>query len=397
MIRMLIVGYCFGLRSERRLCEEVHLNLAYRWFCRLGIEDRVPDHSTFSKARHGRFRASDLFRQLFESTVVRCMAEGLVQGEGFATDASLIRADASRKRAASGDEEIDWSDPALASRPVAEYLDAVELQNRPPKTLSLTDPGARWTSAMGGPAYFAWSANYLVDIGAAVIVDVEPTEAIRNAEVDGTKLMIDRTEARFGLKPKRLIGDTAYGTAEMLAWIVDEKGIAPHVPLWEKGERDDGTFGRSDFVFDQTSNSYRCPGGKALKQYRRNFKRPRSGVTKAQTRIYRASQFDCGVCALKPKCCPGQPMRRVSRSVHEAARDVVRRLEGTPAYQQSRNDRKKVEMLFAHLKRIMKLDRLRLRGPSGVRDEFLLAATAQNLRKLAKLVPEPGPPRVACT
>jgi hypothetical protein len=228
-----------------------------------------------------------------------------------------------------------------------------------------------------------------------VIVDVEPTEAIRNAEVDGTKLMIDRTEARFGLKPRRLIGDTAYGTAEMLAWIVEDKAIEPHVSLWEKGERGDGTFGRSDFVFDQALNSYRCPGGKLLKQYRRNFTRPRSGVTKAQTRIYRASQFDGRDCALKPRCCPGQPMRKVSRSVHEAVRDVVRRLEGTPAYRQSRNDRKKVEMLFAHLKRIMKLDRLRLHGPSGARDEFLLAATAQNLRKLAKLVPEPGPPRTS--
>jgi transposase len=395
MIRMLLVGYCFAIRSERRLCEEVHLNLAYRWFCRLGIEDRVPDHSTFSKARHGRFRESNLFRKLFEATVVRCMAEGLVRGEGFATDASLIRADASRKRSAAWDEDIDWSDPAVASRPVAEYLDAVDLENALPKTISLTDPGARWTAAMGGPAYFAWSANYLIDVQAAVIVDVEPTTALRNAEVDGTKLMIDRTEARFGLKPRRLIGDTAYGTAEMLGWIVEERAIEPHVSLWEKGERDDGTFRRSDFVFDPASNSYSCPGGKLLKQYRRNFKRQRSGVTKAKTRIYRASQFDCADCALKAKCCPGQPMRKVPRSVHEAARDVVRRLEGTPAYRRSRDERKKVEMLFAHLKTIMKLDRLRLRGPSGARDEFLLAATAQNLRKLAKLVPEPGPPRAS--
>ena len=396
MIRMLIVGYCFGIRSERRLCEEVHLNLAYRWFCRLGLEDRVPDHSTFSKARHGRFRESDLFRKLFEATVLRCMAEGLVRGEGFATDASIIRADASRKRVASGDEAIDWSDPAIASRPVAEYLDAVDLQNAPPKTISLTDPGARWTAAMGGPAYFAWSTNYLIDVQAAVIVDVEPTTAIRNAEVDSTRLMIERTEARFGLKPQRLIGDTAYGTAEMLGWMVEEKAIEPHVSLWEKGERDDGTFRRSDFIFDEVSNSYSCPGGKLLKQYRRNFKRQRSDVTKAKTRIYRASQFDCAACALKPKCCPSQPMRKVPRSVHEAARDVVRRLKETPEYQQSRDERKKVEMLFAHLKRIMKLDRLRLRGPTGARDEFLLAATAQNLRKLAKLVPKPSPPCASC-
>lgn len=89
MIRMLIVGYCMGIRSERRLCEEVHLNLAYRWFCRLGLNGTVPDHSTFSKNRHGRFRDSDLLRRLFETTVARCMAEGLVGGEGFAVDASM--------------------------------------------------------------------------------------------------------------------------------------------------------------------------------------------------------------------------------------------------------------------------------------------------------------------
>jgi len=187
------------------------------------------------------------------------------------------------------------------------------------------------------------------------------------------------------------------GMAEMLGWMVEEKAIEPHFSLWEKGERDDGTFRRSEFVFDAASNSYRCPGGKLLKQYRRNFKRQRSGVTKAKTRIYRASQFDCGACALKAKCWPGQPMRKVPRSLHEAARDVVRRLKETPEYQRSRDERKKVEMLFTHLMRIMKLDPLRLRGPSGVRDEFLLAATAQTLRKLAKLVPEPGPPGVSCT
>ena len=230
-----------------------------------------------------------------------------------------------------------------------------------------------------------------------MIVDVEPTTALRNAEVDSTKLMIDRTEVRFGLKPQRLIGDTAYGTSEMLGWIVERKAIEPHVSLWEKGEQDDGTFRRSDFVFDEASNSYSCPGGKLLKQYRRNFTKPRTGVTKAGTRIYRASQFDCAACALKPKCCPGQPRRKVPRSVNEAARDVVRRLKETPEYQKSRDDRKKVEMLFAHLKRVMKLERLRLRGPNGARDEFLLAAATQNLRKLAKLVPDPGPMGAQCT
>ncbi len=123
MIRMLIVGYCFGIRSERRLCEEVHLNLAYRWFCRLGLDGDVPDHSTFSKNRHGRFRDSDLLRELFETTVARCIAEGLVGGEGFAVDASLIKADANRQRSVPGSEGL----PAdAASHAVREYLEVLD-------------------------------------------------------------------------------------------------------------------------------------------------------------------------------------------------------------------------------------------------------------------------------
>ena len=220
MIRMLIVGYCFGIRSERRLCDEVHLNLAYRWFCRLGLDGDVPDHSTFSKNRHGRFRESDLLRKLFETVVARCMKEGIVGGEAFAVDASIIVADAHRRR------------------------------------------------------------------GVAKIEDLDPT-----------------------------------------------------------------------------SN--------------------RAG--------YFASKRDCEACALKPTCCPNAPARKIARSVHEAARDKARAIAKTEAYAVSRRQRKKVEMLFAHLKRILRLDRLRLRGPSGAKDEFLLAATAQNLRKLAKIIPLPAP------
>jgi transposase len=394
MIRMLLIGYCYGIRSERRLCEDVHLNLAYRWFCRLNLEDSVPDHSTFSKNRHGRFREADILRHVFETTVQTCMDAGLVGGEGFAADASIIRADANRQNSVPGGDDHDWTDGTGGegpSRPVREYLAALDLDAVPPKEISLSDPASRLTAAVGRPAFFGWSTNYLIDVKNAVIMDVAATPAIRSAEVDSTKVMIDRVESRFGVRPKRLIGDTAYGAAEMVAWMVEEKAIEPHVPLWEKGERDDGTFSRSDFVFDPGSNTFTCPGGTRLQQYRRNFEHERSGVTKANTRIYRASEIDCGPCALKQQCCPGQPMRKVMTSIHEAARDVVRRLRGTPEYLQSRRDRKKVEMLFAHLKRILKLDRLRLRGPSGARDEFTLAAAAQNLRKLAKLVTRPPP------
>jgi transposase len=392
MIRMLIVGYCFGIRSERRLCEEVHLNLAYRWFCRLGLDGAVPDHSTFSKNRHGRFRDSDLLRKVFETTVQRCIAEGLVGGEGFAVDASMIKADANRQRCVPGSE---WQAPEAANHAVREYLavldDAAFGAATPvvPKFISPADPGSRWTGANGGLAFFAYCTNYLIDLKHAVIVDVEASTAVRQAEVTAQQRMIDRTQERFDLWPERLAADTAYGSAENLAWLVHERGIEPHIPVFDKSQRTDGTFSRDDFAYDHASDTYRCPGGKILQRYRRQFTTPRVGIMKDNSLRYRASKLDCGGCSLKPQCCPSAPARKIPRSIHEGARDMARDIATTDAYVISRRERKKVEMLFAHLKRILKLDRLRLRGPSGARDEFHLAATAQNLRKLAKLIPVP--------
>jgi transposase len=397
MIRMLLIGYCQGIRSERRLCEEVHLNLAYRWFCRLGLDGAVPDHSTFSKNRHGRFRDSDMLRKLFEETVERCIAEGLVGGEGFAVDASMIKADANRQRSVPPD---DWQPPDDPARAVREYLavldDAAFGAATPvePKFISVADPASRWTGANGGLAFFSYSDNYLIDLKHAVIVDVEATTSIRQAEVGATRTMLDRTQERFGLHPTRLAADTAYGSAEMLGWLVDDKKIAPHIPVFDKSERTDGTFSRASFTYDPEADCYTCPGGNELRQYWQagraaKAKPPSDGLLR-----YRARKPDCDACSLKAQCCPNEPQRKLLRSIHEKARDVTRAIALTDAYLVSRRERKKVEMLFAHLKRILKLDRLRLRGPNGAKDEFLLAAAAQNLRKLAKLIPMPAPANV---
>ncbi len=394
MIRMLIIGYCMGIRSERRLCDEVHLNLAYRWFCRLGLEGAVPDHSTFSKNRHGRFRDSDLLRKLFEETVARCIAEGLVGGEGFAVDASMIKADANRQNSTPGDEWEPPDDPGHAVREYLAVLDEAAFGGATPVTpkfISGSDPASRWTGANGGLAFFAYCTNYLIDLKHAVIMDVEATTAVRQAEVTAQRVMLDRTQERFGIWPERLAADTGYGSAENLAWLVHEKGIEPHIPVFDHSNRRTDSFTRSEFAFDHKRDAYICPGGKELKQFHRTYGTPRIGVDKDGFMRYRASKLDCDGCALKPRCCPNEPARKILRSVHEGARDLARDLSLTDAYLTSRRERKKVEMLFAHLKRILKLDRLRLRGPNGAKDEFLLAATAQNLRKLAKLIPMPQP------
>ena len=389
MIRMLLVGYCFAIRSERRLCEEVHLNLAYRWFCRLGLEGKVPEHSTFSENRHGRFRESDAFRQLFESVLIRCLAEGLVGGEGFAVDASIVKADASHQR--QRDDNDNWG----GGRAVREYLAALDEDSAQADTsgrrISPTDPAASYTAAHRAKGVYAYSTNYLVDTDHGIIVDVEATTANRSREVESTKAMIERVEQRFGIIPKRLIGDTAYGTAPMLNWIVEHKHIEPHTPVWERAERQDGCFTRCDFTWEAEADRYICPAGKPLLRYRRRFSKPRTGTPKDDILKYRAIKRDCEGCEYKPRCCPKTPSRKVSRSVYKSSRDVARAIAESDPYHQSCNERKKVEMLFAHLRRILKLDRLRLRGMSGARDKFLLAATAQNLRRMARLLSRPPP------
>jgi transposase len=394
LIRMLIVGYCFGIRSERRLCEEVHLNLAYRWFCGLGLDGEVPDHSTFSKNRHGRFRDSDLLRRLFETVLQRCIDEGLVGGEGFAVDASLIQADASDRTRVEGAAGLAQD---AASRAVEEYLAVLDdaafgaATEVTPKFIAPADPAARWTAAHRGPAFFAYSANYLIDTDNAIVVDVEATTAIRQAEMTAAKRMVERSMTRFDLHPERLIGDTAYGSAEMLNWLVNEQGIEPHIPVFDKSHHTDGTFSREDFTYDHKRDRYICPAGKELRQRQKIYRMPRPLVDRNGMMRYRASKLDCRDCSLKPQCCPNSPARKIPRSIHEGARDMARDIAKSEAYRTSRCQRKKVEMLFAHLKRILKLDRLRLRGPNGARDEFHLGATAQNLRKLAMLIPVPTP------
>jgi transposase len=401
LIRMLLVGYCFGIRSERRLCEEVHLNLAYRWFCRLDLSDRVPDHSTFSKNRHGRFRESDLLRHLFETTVAQCIVEGLVSGQRMAIDASLIEADANKQNST---PKKDWDasaiDPADAPRAVREYLDTLDeaafgaASEVQPKFTSHSDPASQWTAARKGPAFFAYSDNYLIDTDYGVIVDVEATRSIRQAEVGSTKTMLRRVKEKFDLHPERIIADTAYGTDPMLGWLVDRK-IAPHIPVFDKSGRNDGTWTRADFEWDAENDQYICPEGQALKQFRRNYSDPSRGPTGKGVARYRALKLTCQSCLSKSKCCPKADARKITREEHEDARQVARDIAKTRQYVVSMKLRKKVEMLFAHLKRILGLGRLRLRGPCGANDEFLLAATAQNLRKLAKLFPAPQQTRKA--
>jgi transposase len=389
MIRMLIVGYCYGIRFERRLCEEVDLHLAYRWFCRLDLDDKVPDHSTFSVNRHGRFRESDIFRHVFEAVVGACMDAGLVKGEGFAVDASVMEADASRYHGKSPDE-IDWSAPERQTRAVAEFLTAIDdddpdADRKLPKVISPTDPCSAWTAKANKRVQFGYGLNYMIDTAHAVIIDVEATPARTYDEVAATRTMIDRIEQVFGLKPKRLTADTAYGTGKLLAWLLG-KDITPHIPVWERYERTDGMFPRTDFAYDVERDVYICPSGRPL--------RTSGTIHDGRVRNYLSRPADCRACSLKAQCTRA-PFRKIARDINEEARDQARSLKDTPAFEQSSNERKKVEMRFAHLKVHHRFERMRLRGLSGARDEFHLAATVQNLKTIANHIGRPPPDAMA--
>ena len=307
MIRMLIVGYVFAIRSERRLCSEVQVNLAYRWFCQLGIEDRIPDHSVFSRARHERFRQSDALRRIFESVVAKCIAAGLVGGEGFSIDASLIRADVDKKKRTPGDQQVSWPKAEEASRAVREYLTALDAaqnhaessedddkfnegsRRKPPKEVSLTDPQAAWVARKSTDPFFGYDANYPIDNKAGIIVDAEGTRASRIAEIAITRTMLDRVGGASTFDHKRLAGDTVYGAVRLLKWLVDRK-ITPHIPVWDKSTRSGWhLLSRADFVFDRERNVYICPGGKLLRYHRNSHRRRYAS-------LYRASKVDCDVC-----------------------------------------------------------------------------------------------------
>ena len=318
----------------------------------------------------------------------------MVGGEGFAVDASLIVADANKQRSIPGSEWNKARNPQDASRAVKEYLATLDdaafgaASDVTPKFISPSDPAAQWTGAMRGPAFFAYSDNYLIDVKCGIIMDVEASRAIRQAEAGAAKTMIDRTERRFGLKPARLAADSAYGSAPILDWLVNDKRIEPHIPVIDMEIRKDGTFSRDDFTYDKERDVYICPAGKLLTTTGR--------IRYDDMRPYRASKRDCDACPLKMQCCPKDTQRQLLRNLYEEARDVARAIARSEAFEQSCRERKRIEMLFAHLKRILRLGRLRLRGPRGAQFEFLLAAIAQNLRRFAKLIARPPPALNAC-
>ena len=396
LLRLLLVGYLYGITSERRLMEEVRMHLAYRWFTRLGFEQAIPDHSTFSKNRHGRFRESGIFQEVFEEIVRRCMAAGLVEGQRLSVDGTVVRADASSQ---SGVERKHLAEVARVSRTVREYLQEVAEQNpvtesedRPPapgsvaaKIVSTTDPDAYW-AGKGGPTVPSYLDHYLIDNASGVILGVEATRARRGQEALAARRLLQQAQERFGIQPESLGADTGYGSGEFLAWLL-ERQIQPHIPVIDRRHQTHRHYTREAFHYDPSEDVYICPQGQALRYHGEN--------RTVQGHIYRTTKSQCQGCPLKKQCTRG-PSRRLFVHWQEVARQKVRDLVQTPEYARSRRERKRIEALFSELKLRLGLRRVRLRRLWNVAEQFYLAATAQNLKRLVKVLASPQPLSAGC-
>ena len=394
LLRMLLLGYLYGVRSERRLCEEVDLNLAYRWFCRLGLDGRVPDHSTFTKNRHGRFRESGLMRELVERVVERCLAVGLADTSVVAVDGTHVTANASKDRTVPTSDALP-RDGKNATRAVRDYLcdldaavpDLPGTVRQMPTAISLTDPSAA-VSTKHGKRVFAYGLNAMIDTASGVVLDVEAAPARKADEPEAARRMIERTKVRHGAAPDILTADAAYGAGNFLTW-TESQGIEPHIPMAERKSDEEEHFEKKMFVYDEDRDLYVCPTGKLLERSKKMKGTGPEAWSNGLGMSYSAKTRDCVPCSMKPRCCPKTKVRRLRRSIFEPARDRARSRAETPAFALCARLRLRVERLFACIKHNDGLTRIRLRGRRGADEQFTLAATVRNLKLMAKMMTPP--------
>jgi transposase len=392
LLRILLIGYLYGITSERKLVEELRMHLAWRWFTGLGFDQEIPHHSTFSKNRHGRFHESKLFQQLFEEIVDRCLQAGLVEGAHLSVDGSFIQANASN---ASRIPREQLAEVAQVKRTVRQYLTELEQENgeggesptHQQERVSTTDPDATYASKGCAVATLGYYDNYLVDNHSCVIVDVQATAARLSQESVAAREMITRFAERRGRAPQTLAADNTYGNGELLHWL-QERGIAPHIRVKESPLPKTDLYGIDNFTYIPETNRYTCPEGKELTYV---------GVNPLNhTHVYAATPKRCRDCSQKAQCTRGR-YRQIAIHIHEPARQHARELARTPAFAVSQRARKKVEALFAELKNQIGLRRVRLRRMKFVREQFFLAATAQNLKRLVRFLARIPQPPLAVT
>jgi transposase len=375
LLRILLIGYLYGITSERKLVEELRMHLAWRWFTGLGFDQEIPHHSTFSKNRHGRFQESKLFQQLFEQIVQQCMEVGLVRGDNLSVDGSFVEANASKESRIPREQ---LAEAAQVKQTLRQYLSELEEQNpveepvHEQEQVSTTDPDSTYATKGGTPARLGYYDNYLVDNASCVIVGVQGTAARMSQETVAAQDMIARFAQWQGREPAAVAADATYGNGEFLQWLM-ERGITPYMRTRDSALRKNSPlYGPDRFTYLPESNSYRCPAGQQLSRKR------------------------CGACSQKAQCTTGQ-YKYLAIHIHEPARQRARELVNSPEFANAQRQRKKVEALFAELKNQIGLRRLRLRRMKFVREQFFLAAAAQNIKRLVRFLSQAPSPTLAAT
>jgi len=391
LLRILLIGYLYGINSERKLVEELRMHLAWRWFTGLGFDQEIPHHSTFSKNRHGRFQESNLFEELFEQIVRQCVEVGLVEGKHLSVDGSFVEANAAKESRIPRER---LAEAAQVSQTVRQYLVELEQQNpveepvHQQDQVSTTDPDSTYATKGGTPARLGYYDNYLVDNPSCVIVGVQATAARMSQETVAAQDMLTRFAEWQGREPESVGADTTYGNGEFLQWLA-EREITPYMRTRESAKRKNSPFyGPERFTYQPESNSYRCPAGEQLNYVGLNVRN--------RAHAYIGSAKRCGTCSQKPQCTSGR-YKYLAIHMDELARQRARELANTPEFAHAQRQRKKVEALFAELKHQIGLRRLRLRRLKFVREQFFLAAVAQNIKRLVRFLSQRTAPVLPAT
>ena len=391
LLRMLLIGYLYGISSERRLVEELRMHLAWRWFTGLGFDQEVPHHSTFSKNRHGRFQESKVFEELFEQIVRQCVEVGLVQGKHLSVDGSFVEANAAKESRIPREQ---LAEAAQVHHSVRQYLKEVEEQNpveelvHEQHQVSTTDPDSTYATKGGTPARLGYYDNYLVDNDSCVIVGVQGTAARMSQETVAAQDMLTRFAEWQGQGPVSIAADATYGNGEFLQWLLD-RGITPYMRTRDNALRKNNPgYGPERFTYQPESNTYVCPAGEQLNYVGLNVRN--------RAHAYIASAKRCGACLQKAQCTRGR-YKYLAIHIHERARQRARDLANTPEFSRAQRQRKKVEALFAELKNQIGLRRLRLRRLKFVREQFFLAAAAQNIKRLVRFLTQTTTPALSTT
>ena len=391
LLRILLIGYLYGITSERKLVEELRMHLAWRWFTGLGFEEEVPHHSTFSKNRHGRFVESQLFEQLFELIVKQCLEVGLVRGDNLSVDGSFVEANAAKQSRIPREQ---LAEAAQVKQTLRQYLVELEEQNpveepvHEQEQVSTTDPDSTYATKGGTPARLGYYDNYLVDNASCVIVGVQGTAARMSQETVAAEDMLTRFAQSQGRGPTSIAADATYGNGEFLQWLM-ERDITPYMRTRDSIHRKNSPFySPEQFTYQPESNSYLCPAGQQLNYGGRSARN--------RTYIYFGTRKRCGPCSQRPQC-TSAAFRCLAIHMPEPARQRARELVNTPEFANAQRQRKKVEALFAELKNQIGLRRLRLRRIKFIREQFFLAAAAQNIKRLVRFLSQAPSPTLAAT